>query len=102
MKRVRGCSHVATRDGNREDRKGEIRLSEGLPSLEYGHKSRWLRGYGHTITGEEMRVLDIDSSVNEDRIGMEGMPTSSESEREVIRTAAGGRSWWSKVQRHGI
>lgn len=40
MKRVRGCSHVAIRDGNRENRKGEIRLSEGLPSLEYGHKSR--------------------------------------------------------------
>lgn len=49
-----------------------------------------------------MRALDIDISVNKDRIGVEGMSASSESEREVTRTAMGGRSSWSKVQRHGI
>lgn len=49
-----------------------------------------------------MRVLDIDSSVNEDRIGVEGMAASSEGEREVIRTVTGGRRWWSQVQWYGI
>lgn len=34
-----------------------------------------------------MRVWDIDISVNEDRIGVEGMSASSDREREVIRTA---------------